>query len=270
LNRDGGVNAFSVFRKFEDKLHPTPLKERIAQASFRLQAQLDKLEHMYSRLQQRDRELFQRCVGAQVSKDSAHARIYANECAEIRKIAQVVLGSELALERVILRLETVEEFGNIMMQMAPVMTIVKETKSKIAGIVPQVANELEEVNETLSDLSTEAGEISTTTLPIETPDSEARRILEETGVIAEQKLRDHFPILPALETRAEAEPTLLTEPAVGSPDFDGDLQDRVYEYARRHDGELNIQTCAKELQTSPDEVRNALERLRETGRIVIE
>jgi len=44
----------------------------------------------------------------------------------------------------------------------------------------------------------------------------------------------------------------------------------VYEYARRHDGELNIQTCAKELQTSPDEVRNALERLRETGRIVIE
>ena len=101
---------------------------------------------MYSRLQQRDRDLFQRCAGAQVSKDLGHAKIYANECAEIRKIAKVVLGSQLALEKVILRLETVEEFGSIMSQMAPVMSIVRETKAKIAGVVPQVANELDEVN----------------------------------------------------------------------------------------------------------------------------
>jgi division protein CdvB (Snf7/Vps24/ESCRT-III family) len=264
------VGAFSFIRRVEDRLHPEPLKERIAHASFRLQSQLEKLEHMYSRLQQRDRELFQRCVGAQVSKDLAHAKIYANESAEIRKIAKVVLGSQLALEKVILRLETVEEFGNIMVQMAPVMSIVKETTSKIAGIVPQVATELEEVNDTLADLTNEATtEVTTTDLPIEATDNEAKKVLEETGLIAEQRLRDHFPDLPSLEMPTTGA-VPIAEVATTSGKFNGGLQEQVYQYARQHEGQMSIHTCAKDLGTSPEAIQTALERLRETGKIVIE
>lgn len=264
------MGTFSFIRRVEDRLHPEPLKERIAHASFRLQSQLDKLEHMYSRLQQRDRELFQRCVGAQVSKDLAHAKIYANESAEIRKIATVVLGSQLALEKVILRLETVEEFGSIMVQMAPVMSIVKETKSRIAGIVPQVATELEEVNETLADLTNEATtDVTTTNLPIEATDAEARKVLEETGLIAEQKLKDHFPDLPSLELPA-TDPGPIAELATSSGKSNGDLQEQVYEYAKQHDGQLSIHTCAQELGTSPEAIQTALGRLRDTGKIAFE
>lgn len=264
-----GCVAFSIIRKFEDKIHPMPLKERIEHVSFRLRAQFDKLDHMYSRLQQRDRDLFQRCVGAQVSKDFAHAKIYANECAEIRKIAKVVLGSELALEKVILRLETVEEFGNIMSQMAPVMSIVKETKSKIAGIVPQVACELDEVNSLLGDFTDEQGEVTVANMPIETTDAEAKKVLEETGVIAEQRLRDQFPDLPILDAQSSKHPE-IAEPATSAPLFNEKVQEEVYQYARKHDGELNIHSCADSLGTSPQEVRNALERLRDAGRIVFE
>ena len=258
--------TFSIFRKVEDKLHPVPLKERIEHASFRLRAQLEKLEHMYARLHQRDTDLFQRCVGAQVSNDLGHARIYANECAEIRKIAQVVLGSQLALEKVILRLETVEEFGTIMSQIAPVMGIVKETKSKIAGIVPQVASELEEVNNMLGDLTYETGEVTANTLPIETTDGEARKVLEETGLIAEQKLHEHFPDLPTLETTQVAVP----EPAISIPDMEADIDEQVYEYARKHDGEMSVESCAQELHASPVQVKIAIQRLRENGKVVIE
>jgi len=264
------VFAFSILRRFEDKLHPPPLKERIEQATFRLHAQLEKLENMYSRLQQRDKELFQRCVGAQLSKDVGHAKIYANECAEIRKIAKVVLGSQLALEKVILRLETVEEFGAIMAQMTPVMSIVKETKTKIAGIVPHVANELEGVNELLGDLGNEAGEVTTTAFPIETTDEEAKKVLQETGVIAEQKLRDHFPDLPSFETATSPIAETIPEPAAGTATPHSDIPEQVYEYARKHDGELSIRSCAQELGTSPEEVRNALEKLRSEGRIVFD
>ncbi|MGA8856132.1 MAG: Snf7 family protein, partial [Candidatus Bathyarchaeia archaeon] len=249
--------TFSLFRKVEDKLHPVPLKERIEHASFRLRAQLEKLEHMYARLHQRDTDLFQRCVGAQVSNDLGHARIYANECAEIRKIAQVVLGSQLALEKVILRLETVEEFGTIMSQIAPVMGIVKETKSKIAGIVPQVASELEEVNNMLGDLTYETGEVTANSLPIETTDGEARKVLEETGLIAEQKLHEHFPDLPTLETSQVAIP----EPAISIPDMEADIDEQVYEYARKHDGEMSVESCAQELHASPVQVKIAIQRL---------
>jgi division protein CdvB (Snf7/Vps24/ESCRT-III family) len=261
------VVAFSFIRKVEDRIHPVPLKERIAQASFRLQAQSDKLEQMLNKLQQRDRDLFQRCVGAQVSKDTDHAKIYANECAEIRKIAKVVLGSQLALEKVILRLETVKDFGDIMMQMSPVMSIVKDTKTKIAGIVPQVATELEEVNDTLADLANEAtAETAMPDLPIEASDDEAKKILEETGLVAEQKVRDHFPDLPTLEPPNPAPFVLET----ANITVHHNLEDQVYEYARGHNGQFSIHVCAKDLGTSPDLVQSALERLRETGKIVIE
>jgi division protein CdvB (Snf7/Vps24/ESCRT-III family) len=264
------VVDFSIFRKVEDRFHPVSLKERIEQASFRLHAQLEKLEHMYTRLQQRDTELFQRCVGAQLSNDTGHAKIYANECAELRKIAKVVLGSQLALEKVILRLETVEEFGAIMTQMAPVMGIVKETKSKIAGIVPQVATELEEVNNMLGDLTSETGEVTANTIPIETTDSEARKVLEETGLIAEEKLREHFPVLPTMKAEQPEAVPELASPIPLMPDMEADIDQQVYEYARKHDGEMNIQSCAQELGASPGDVKVALERLRENGKVVVE
>ncbi len=266
------MNAFSLIKKIEDRMHPpTPLKERISHASFKLHTQLEKLEQMYSRLQQRDRDLFQRCVGAQVSNDSAHSKIYANECAEIRKIAKVVLGSQLALEKVILRLETVEEFGDIMNQMAPVMGIVKETKSQIAGVVPQVASELDEVNNMLEDLSTETGDVTTTSLPIEATDDEAKKVLQETGLIAEQRLREHFPDLPDLPiTNTPSEDVTIPESATAASVPNGNFPDQLLGYIKSHGQEFSVTYCAKELGRSPEEVRSALDQLRESGRVVIE
>ncbi len=257
--------SFSVIKRFEDKIHTVPMKERIEQAKFRLQAQYDKLEQTYAHIQQRDKDLFQRCVGAQLSNDTAHARIYANECAEIRKIAKVVLGSELALERVILRLETVKEFGAIWADIAPVLGIVKDTKSKIAGIVPQVASELDEVNNLLEEMTTEGGvDDVTSSTPTEATDEEAKKILEETGVIAEEKLKEHFPELPSIP---EQSPPIL-EPASG-PNNNGDIQDQVFRYAKDH-RTFNISSCASELGRSPDEIRIAIDKLRDNGKLMIE
>lgn len=258
--------SLSIIRKLEDKIHSAPLKERIEHAKFRLQTQYDKLDQTYLHIQQRDKDLFQRCVGAQLSNDSAHAKIYANECAEIRKIAKVVLGSQLALERVILRLETVGEFGSIYAEIAPVMGIVKETRSKIAAIVPQVANELDEVNNLLGDLTVETGEVtSSSSLSTEASDAEAKKILEETGLIAEERLHEHFPDLPSIgETQASA----LLEPATNIEN-NGDIQERVYQYAKEHPT-LSLSSCANELGKSPDEIRIAIDKLRDNGKISIE
>ena len=96
-----------------------------------------------------------------------------------------------------------------MLQMAPIMSIVKETKSKIAGTVPQVANELEEVNNILGDLTDEAGEVTATDLPVEASNDEARKILEETGLIAEEKVRSHFPDLSSIGSPARPTPHAL-------------------------------------------------------------
>lgn len=259
-----------MIRKFGERWHSVPLKERIEHAIIKLDAQKDKLEHMATRLHSRDQELFQRCIGAQLQKDFAHAKLYANECAEIRKIAKVVLSSQLALEQVALRLQTIEEFGQVMVEMAPIMGVVRETKGKIAGVVPQVAGELEEVNTMLNDLSMEAGEVTGTSVPsLEPNDEEAKKVLEETSIIAEERLRDHFPELPTLDESAHSAPPLVEMIGQGSVET-LPLEDQVFAYVKQHKGELDMHNCAYELGAPPERIKDALQKLTDRGRIRVE
>ncbi len=113
---------------------PEPLKERISFTVYKLKAQEGRLEQSYQRMQSHYNEIFRKCTNAVLAKDSARSSIYANECAEIRKMARIVLGSKIALERAVLRLETVEQFGDVLMQISPVIGVVKETSGKIEGV----------------------------------------------------------------------------------------------------------------------------------------
>src|SRR5574337_342955 len=79
-----------VFSKLGERFHHgIPLKERTGMAIYRLKVQQNKLENAALRMQQHDKEIFDKCVNAQLAHDSARAAMYANECAEVRKIAKV-------------------------------------------------------------------------------------------------------------------------------------------------------------------------------------
>ena len=218
---------------------------------------------MSARLKQRDQEMFQRCIGAQVAKDSSHARIFANECSEIRKIAKVVLASQLALERAILRLQTVEEFGDVLVQIAPVINVVKETKSHIAGVVPEVGNELEEVNAMLSDMSLEAGEAEAPGAEPEINNDEARKVLVESATIAEEKMKEQFPSIPEMEQIPE-KLVLIPDGGTAIP-----LEEAVLSYVRDHNGEFSLVDCSTCLGTSSEDVKRAMLKLRDEGRITL-
>ena len=150
---------------------------------------------MAAKLQQRDQEMFQRCIGAQISKDFARATMYANECAEIRKMAKVVLSSQLALERVLVRLETIQEFGEVAALMKPVSEVVHSIKGQISGIMPEVSFELSQIGEVLDEIVMEAGEAGGSEQSM-APSPEAEVILKEAAAIAEQRMKERFPELP--------------------------------------------------------------------------
>ena len=226
--------------------------------------------------------MFQRCIGAQLSKDPAHAALYANECAEIRKMAHLTLSSELALERVILRMQTVEEFGDIMARIAPVIGIVRETRGRIAGVIPEVANELGEVNNMLSDMSMETGEVSDNPgFDMSASSSEARKVLEESSAIASQQMKERFPELPMPEAR-QPTPHPISEAATRAPEQkipiaittsgseEATLEDRLLDYIKIHNGELSLNTCSAELLVPSDDIRRSLQRLKDDGKIVMD
>jgi division protein CdvB (Snf7/Vps24/ESCRT-III family) len=148
-------------------------------------------------MQQHDQDIFTKCVNAQMARDAARAAMYANECAEVRKMAKVTLQCELALEQVSLRLETAEAFGDIAQMMAPVASVVHSIKNQISGVIPEVGFELSEIGEVLNSVVAETGEATGTSYDVEASSAEAQRILSEANVIAEQHMKEKFPDLPA-------------------------------------------------------------------------
>src|SRR3989442_5047918 len=133
-------------------------------------------------------------------------------------MAHLTLSSELALERVILRMQTVEEFGDIMAQIAPVIGVVRETRGRIAGVIPEVANELGEVNNMLSDMSMETGQVGEDqAFDMSASSTEARKVLEESSAIAFQQMKERFPELPLPEARPPPPASATRAPAQPSP-----------------------------------------------------
>ena len=177
--------------------HKAPMKGQLSTAIYRLKVQQNKLESASMRMQQHDKDIFAKCVSAQMSHDSARAAMYANECAEVRKIAKVMLQSQLALEQVSIRLETIEEFGDVARMMGPVAGVVRTIKSQISGVMPEVGFELNQIGDLLNNFVAEAGEpLGGSSYDVTTSNEESQRILVEAGTIAEQHFKEKFPDLP--------------------------------------------------------------------------
>src|SRR3989454_9313998 len=123
-NWDRGSREPLLSKITERVHHQEPLKERISQVVYKLKVQQNRLEGANMKTQQHDKTLFDKCVQAQMNHDTARSTMYANEIAEIRKMAKITLRSELALEQVGLRLETIQEFGDVAATMGPIAGVV--------------------------------------------------------------------------------------------------------------------------------------------------
>jgi division protein CdvB (Snf7/Vps24/ESCRT-III family) len=177
-----------------------PLKERVDETIYRLKGQLSKLDMASMKMEQHEKELFEKCVAAQAMGDDARASLYANECAEVRKISKLLLKSKLALEHVLLRLETVEEFGDVITVMGPVAGVITALRKQLGGIVPEVSYELGRIGDELGKMVVEVGEASGQRWDLEPMSTEAQKILAEASALAEQKLKERLPELPSPES----------------------------------------------------------------------
>jgi division protein CdvB (Snf7/Vps24/ESCRT-III family) len=187
-------------KRIREAIHPTPIRQRINECLFKLNVQQRKLERTGYHMQQRDQALYGKCVLASQGKNNQLASMYANECAELRKMAKVVLHSEMALETVTLRLQTIRDFGEIAYTMKPVAHVVAVLKTQLEGVLPEVSMELAQVNDTLEGMVVEVGESAETSFDAAASSGEAQQILQEANTVAEQKMKERFPELPPIPT----------------------------------------------------------------------
>lgn len=175
-----------------------PLKPRIDGAVRSIQIQISKLDSTSNRLKERDTTLFNKVVSSIQKHDTQHASVYANELAEIRKMSRMVSSAKIALEQIVLRLSTATELGDIVVTLAPAMAVIKSVKTGLVGVMPEAEQEIGEINNVLSSILVDAGQLGGLTLNFEAANEDAERILGEASAVAEQRMKDKFPDLPAL------------------------------------------------------------------------
>ncbi len=221
---------------------------RLSSALLTLNAQINRLKNKYAGLEARGKEYFERCVSALQSGDEGYAAIYANEIAELRRIARIVLQSLLVLEQVRVRMESLLELRDII-GLAPVLKgLLESVRSEIVKVVPEAAESLDELSNAIDGLVSSAGVHQ----PIAVEDKEelsdeAMRILEEARAIIARQVAESFPVVPTLSR----EERIIYEYIVSLPE--GTV--------------LEVDSCSKALGIPEQEVEDVLRRLEQKGLI---
>jgi division protein CdvB (Snf7/Vps24/ESCRT-III family) len=192
---------------------PGPLKPRLDMAVRRIEMQIQKLDQAGDKFSKRDKSIFTRIVDAYTKHDMQRANVFANELAEIRKMEKMIMHARLALEQIVLRLRTVSELGDVVSTLGPAVGVLRAVKSGMSNIFPEAERELGNIGDMLSGIIMEAGQTGGFDMRFDTANEDAQKILTEAATVAEQKIKDKFPELPAgiPSTSLGQKPTALGE-----------------------------------------------------------
>ena len=195
----------------ESVRNPGPLKPRLDLAIRQIQVQVAKLDGTSTKLRDRDSQIFNKVVSSIQKHDTQHASVFANELAEVRKMNKMVTSARLALEQIVLRLNTITELGDIVVTLTPAMSVIRSVKQNIIGVLPDAETEIGEISGLLSSILVDAGTVGGYSLNFEAANEDAEKILAEASAVAEQRMREKFPEIPATLPRPEASTESGTE-----------------------------------------------------------
>jgi len=172
-----------------------PLKPQINRVLTRVEAQNERINAYIGNYDYRDKELFEKIVKAQQRHDDAHAKMLADELSEVRRQKNVLMHSKLALENVSLRLRTVYEFGNTATSVSGVVKTLKSIRSGISGMLPDIGNEIFQVERTLGDMVMDIGGTVDASYDFTPASEDANRILKEAAIVVESRTKERLPSL---------------------------------------------------------------------------
>lgn len=285
--------------------NPPPLREIAGKSILTLRVQQNKLEQAGYRLKERDKILFESCMSALKRNNKEKAAICANEISEIRKLIKFLYNVQLAIERVVLRLETIRELSEIVVDLKPALRLLQDVSKDLFQVLPDVSSELSNVNTAISD-TLYATKITTdpSVIPVERKTAGGEEILKEVTSFIEQKLAENLPeppstVAPAVKAKPVKEMVALTancsQRIARKSEENGEessqtlfsykkseikefsltvekpsIEDMLLEYVRKTNGEIDLTRCSSDLQTSNVEIEKALENLGTKGKIKIE
>lgn len=239
------------------------------------------------------------------NKNKERAAICANEVAEVRRLLQFLYNVELAIERVILRLETIKELSEVVTDLKPALRLLQKVSEELFNILPDVSSELSKVNETISE-TLHCTKITTDESIIQvnrkTPGGE--EILREVTTMLQKEVAEKLPEPPVTAKAREPQASTLKKMvalAASCSQTSGEneeepqessqtlfsyekaeiqeisltvekppLEDALLDYLKKANGEIDLSRCSVDLETSNEEIEKALKNLGTKGKIKIE
>jgi division protein CdvB (Snf7/Vps24/ESCRT-III family) len=176
---------------------PVPLKSQIEQANRQIRLLISQLDGTVNRIKQRDSTIFKNVVASLAKHDMQHATVYANELSEVRKMGKMVTQAQLAMEQISLRLGTINDLGEIANTLAPAVSVIKNMKDGLRMALPEADKEISEISGLLSSVLVDASTTSGISLNFDAANEDAQKVLEEASAVAEQRMKESFPEIPA-------------------------------------------------------------------------
>ena len=178
-----------------------PLKNRLDTAQKKLQLQITKLAEIDTKLQKRNKMIFDKIVDSKKTNNETYAKVYANELVEVKKQQKMVSNAKLSMEQIQIRLNTVSELGDVVVTLSPCMSLIKGLSTSLGGMMPSVSDSMQDLSNMLGDIVTGSSITHDGSLgQIESTNSDAQSILEEAQSIVEGQARQSMPEPPSTTT----------------------------------------------------------------------
>lgn len=175
-----------------------PLKPRLDAVRKKIQVQIDRLEELHSIHRLKDDEILGKLMVSINENNTQHSTLLSSELARARRLSRVLLLSSVALEKLISKLSSASDFGNLVIVLSPAMAVVKNLRSSITPYVPEMEGELGVISELLSGILVDAGQVGGFTINFETANEEAVRLIGEASQVVDQKVKEEFSKVPEL------------------------------------------------------------------------
>ena len=209
----------------------------------------------------------------------------------------------------VLRLETIKELSDVVVDLKPALKLLQGVSQELFQVLPDISTELNNVNSTISETlyATKIHSDAESLIPVGRKTEAGEEILKEVSTFLEQKISESLPEPPVTAPKAEVkEKTPIRElvalsasnsEIAGRRSADqicrdssqtvfsyktheikeisltvqkSSIEDMLFEYVRKSNGEIDVARCSSDLKTSDKEIEKALESLGNKGRIKIE
>jgi division protein CdvB (Snf7/Vps24/ESCRT-III family) len=175
-----------------------PLKPRLDAVKKKIQVQIDRLEELRSINRLKDTEIFTKLTDSLKDKNTQQLTLLSSELTRSRQLARVLLLSSVSLEKLIVKISSASDFGNLVMVLSPAMAVIKNLRSSITSYVPEMEGELGIISELLSGILVDAGQVGGFTINFEKANEQAVQYLGEVSEVVDQKMEEEFPKVPEL------------------------------------------------------------------------